>query len=175
MTHSFSTANPRTSSCCIAWLSLYLEVLNSAPGAELLLQKALETLLSRIYQTTTRCVCLQLAAPPAARFPATMAITWCSIANQQSGFPITPWDVKSALGPILKRQILGQIRISNALSNDGYSTGNALLSGNNAWYYYAHLRCDVHNNMIIIKHKWFLINNLCWIEWLLSTPDYQHM
>ena len=41
-------------------------------------------------------------------------------------------DANIALGPILKMYIPGQIRISNALNSDGYSTGNAPPSGNNA-------------------------------------------
>ena len=40
-------------------------------------------------------------------------------------------DANIALGPILKMYIPGQIRISNALNSDGYSTGNAPPSGNN--------------------------------------------
>ena len=39
-------------------------------------------------------------------------------------------DTNMALGPILKMYIPGQIRIFNALNNDGYSTGNAPPSGN---------------------------------------------
>ena len=41
-------------------------------------------------------------------------------------------DANIALGPILKMYIPGQIRISNARNSDGYSTGNAPPSGNNA-------------------------------------------
>ena len=44
--------------------------------------------------------------------------------------------VSIALGPILKMYIPGQIRIYNALSSDGYSTGNAPPSGNNYGYLY---------------------------------------
>ena len=40
-------------------------------------------------------------------------------------------DANIALGPILKMYVPGQIRISNALNSDGYSTGNAQPSGNN--------------------------------------------
>ena len=43
-------------------------------------------------------------------------------------------DANIALGPILKMYIPGQIRIFNALNNDGYSTGNAPPSGNNLEY-----------------------------------------
>ena len=43
-------------------------------------------------------------------------------------------DANIALGPILKMYIPGQIRIFNALNSDGYSTGNAPPSGNNAAY-----------------------------------------
>ena len=63
-----------------------------------------------------------------------MAITWRGIANHQLAFPITTWDINSTLGPILKMQIPGQIRIFNALNNVGYSTGNTLLSGNDGRY-----------------------------------------
>ena len=45
-------------------------------------------------------------------------------------------DANIALGPILKMYIPGQIRISNALNSDGYSTGNAPPSGNNIRYSY---------------------------------------
>ena len=45
-------------------------------------------------------------------------------------------DANIALGPILKMYIPGQIRISNALNSDGYSTGNAPPSGNNDWFLY---------------------------------------
>ena len=44
-------------------------------------------------------------------------------------------DANIALGPILKMYIPGQIRISNALNSDGYSTGNAPPSGNNNQYH----------------------------------------
>ena len=44
-------------------------------------------------------------------------------------------DANIALGPILKMYIPGQIRIFNALNSDGYSTGNAPPSGNNAGYH----------------------------------------
>ena len=40
-------------------------------------------------------------------------------------------DANIALWLILKMYIRGQIRIFNALNSDGYSTGNALPSGNN--------------------------------------------
>ena len=43
-------------------------------------------------------------------------------------------DANIALGPILKMYIPGQIRISNALNSDGYSTGNAPPSGYNIEY-----------------------------------------
>ena len=43
-------------------------------------------------------------------------------------------DANIAQGPILKMYIPGQIRIFNALNSDGYSTGNALPSGNNDGY-----------------------------------------
>ena len=43
-------------------------------------------------------------------------------------------DANIALGPNLKMYIPGQIRISNALQSDGYYTGNAPPSGNNAIY-----------------------------------------
>ena len=46
-------------------------------------------------------------------------------------------DANIALGPILKMYIPGQIRIFNALNSDGYSTGNAPPSGNNAWRHQA--------------------------------------
>ena len=44
-------------------------------------------------------------------------------------------DANIALGPILKMYIPGQIRIFNALNSDGYSTSNALPSGNNKRYF----------------------------------------
>ena len=45
-------------------------------------------------------------------------------------------DANIALRPILKMYIPGQIRIFNALNSDGYSTGNAPPSGNNAiWWH----------------------------------------
>ena len=43
-------------------------------------------------------------------------------------------DANIALGPILKMYFPGQIRISNALNSDGYSTGNASPSGNDVQY-----------------------------------------
>ena len=52
-------------------------------------------------------------------------------------------DANIALGPILKMYIPGQIRISNALNNDGYSTGNAPPSGNNGI-------CDISINAYVI-------------------------
>ena len=58
-----------------------------------------------------------------------------------------------ALGPILKMNIPGQIRISNALNSDGYSTGNAPPSGNNKCYILIPQvlgqYCCTHSNQIL--------------------------
>ena len=64
----------------------------------------------------------------------TMGITWGAHLISGKHFYYSARyqsDASIALGPILKMYIPGQIRIYNALSSDGYSTGNAPPSGNN--------------------------------------------
>ena len=66
----------------------------------------------------------------------TMGITWGAHLISGKHFYYSARyqsDASIALGPILKMYIPGQIRIYNALSSDGYSTGNAPPSGNNSY------------------------------------------
>ena len=63
-------------------------------------------------------------------------------------------DANIALGPILKMYVPGQIRISNALNSDGYSTGIAPPSGNNDPVYNA-----------LASYERYIVIYLTWQHW----------